>query len=82
MKFIKDKNLSWKAKGVYAALLCYKKEIDANGYTMKKLNSLAKEGIAATQGAVKELEAQGYIAKRMQHANGKFVSSKWTFLKD
>lgn len=66
-----DKNLSWKAKGILAYILC--KPDDWQIY-ISELSNNSKDGKDSTRAGVNELIANGYIVRNRVHdENGKFA---------
>lgn len=72
---LRDKSLSYKARGILAMLLSNKDTWEVNkGY----LQDMGTEGREAIQGAIGELEARGYMRYVAQPREaGKFVGSVW-----
>jgi len=62
-----DKNLSWKAKGLF--LYLYSKPDDWN-FAIDRIVKESKDGIRATREGLKELEKNGYL-KRQKRQDGK-----------
>ena len=54
----RDKNLSWKAKGVLSNMLSLPDDWD---YSLAGLATLSSDGMSATRSAIKELEANGKL---------------------
>lgn len=69
--FIRDMNLSIKAKGLMLLMLSLPPEWD---YSVAGLSAICKEGMTAIRGALKELEETGYlIRERRNNEKGYFV---------
>ena len=67
----RNKNLSWKAKGILAQMLSLPEEWD---YSEAGLSKLAKDGITSTKSALKELEKEGYLFRSsVRDAKGHIV---------
>lgn len=57
---LKDRNLSYKAKGLLSIMLSLPEEWD---YSINGLAAISKEGVKATRSTIKELEDAGYIIR-------------------
>ena len=69
--FIRDMNLSMKAKGLMLLMLSLPPEWD---YSVAGLAAICKEGMTAIRGALKELEEAGYLRReRRNNEKGYFV---------
>ena len=69
--FIRDMNLSMKAKGLMLLMLSLPPEWD---YSVAGLAAICKEGMTAIRGALKELEDAGYLRReRRNNEKGYFV---------
>lgn len=66
----KDRNLSWKARGILATMLSLPPEWD---FSMNGLTRLANDGIRSTMSAIHELEASGYLVRRPVRKDGKIA---------
>lgn len=73
--FIKDCNLSWKAKGLMTYLLSLPE--DWSIY-MTELESHATDGKDSLKNAISELEENGYIVKERKTDKGKFAGYTYT----
>ena len=71
----RDKELSWKAKGILSTMLSLPDDWD---YSLAGLATLADDGMSATRTAIKELERRGYLIRRPIRENGKIVD--WEYL--
>ena len=71
----RDKELSWKAKGILSTMLSLPDDWD---YSLAGLSTLADDGMSATRTAIKELERRGYLIRRPIRENGKIVD--WEYL--
>lgn len=58
--FLQDKQLSLKAKGLFALMLSLPDDWD---YSIKGLESLCKDGKDSISSALKELETAGYVVR-------------------
>ena len=69
--FIRDMNLSMKAKGLMLLMLSLPPEWD---YSVAGLSAICKEGMTAIRGALKELEEAGYLRRERRNSEkGYFV---------
>lgn len=69
--FIRDMNLSMKAKGLMLLMLSLPPEWD---YSVAGLAAICKEGMTAIRGALKELEEAGYLCRERRNSEkGYFV---------
>lgn len=69
--FIRDMNLSMKAKGLMLLMLSLPPEWD---YSVAGLAAICKEGMTAIRGALKELEEAGYLRRERRNSEkGYFV---------
>lgn len=69
--FIRDMNLSMKAKGLMLLMLSLPPEWD---YSVAGLSAICKEGMTAIRGALKELEECGYLRRERRNSEkGYFV---------
>jgi predicted transcriptional regulator len=69
--FIRDMNLSMKAKGLMLLMLSLPPEWD---YSVAGLSAICKEGMTAIRGALKELEECGYLCRERRNSEkGYFV---------
>lgn len=66
---LKNKNLSLKAKGLYAYMWSLPDDWD---YSVAGLVTLLKEGKSAITEALKELESEGYLVRTILRKGGKF----------
>lgn len=66
---LKNKNLSLKAKGLYAYMWSLPADWD---YSVAGLVTLLKEGKSAITEALKELESEGYLVRTILRKGGKF----------
>nr|WP_314462735.1 helix-turn-helix domain-containing protein [uncultured Clostridium sp.] len=66
---LKNKNLSLKAKGLYAYMWSLPDDWD---YSVAGLTTLLKEGKDAINEALKELEREGYLVRTILREGGKF----------
>lgn len=57
---LRDKNLSYKAKGLLSVMLSLPEEWD---YSINGLAAISKEGVKSTRSTIKELEDAGYIVR-------------------
>lgn len=72
----RDKNLTWKAKGILSTMLSLPENWD---YSLKGLVTLSDDGMDATRSAIKELEAHGYLIRKPVRAeNGRI--SDWEYV--
>ena len=73
--FLKDVNLSSKAKGIMAIIMALPPDWD---FSTKGIISIVKEGDSAVRSAIKELIKYGYCSKKAIREKGKF--SKWQYI--
>lgn len=67
---LRDKNLSYKAKGLLSFMLSLPDDWD---YSINGLECLSKEGKKAVRSAIKELEENKYLVRERNHLeNGRF----------
>jgi hypothetical protein len=71
----RDKNLSWKAKGILSNMLSLPDEWD---YSLAGLATLSSDGMTATRSAIKELEEYGYLIRRPVRKDGRICD--WEYL--
>ncbi len=72
---LQNKNLSIKAKGLYAFMWSLPPEWD---YSVNGLVSVLKEGRDAITEALKELEREGYLVRSVLRSGGKFYDMDYT----
>ena len=69
--YLRDKNLSYKAKGLLSFMLSLPDDWD---YSIKGLVLISKENSKAIRSILKELEENGYLIRERKHLdNGKFT---------
>ena len=67
---LRDKNLSYKAKGLLSFMLSLPEDWD---YSINGLTAISKEGVKSIQSILKELEENGYLIRnRINKSNGQF----------
>lgn len=72
---LKDKNMSWKAKGLLAYMLSLP---DDWQFYESELTNHVTDGKDSTRTALKELEKNGYLVRKQKRANdGKFAQVDW-----
>ena len=71
----RDRNLSWKAKGILSNMLSLPDDWD---YSLAGLATLSSDGMSATRSAIKELEEYGYLIRRPIRKDGRI--SDWEYL--
>lgn len=71
----RDRNLSWKAKGILSNMLSLPDDWD---YSLAGLEKLAKDGETSTRSAIKELELAGYLERKPVREKGKIVD--WEYI--
>lgn len=64
----KDRNLSWKAKGILTSMLSLP---DDWAYSMAGLATLASDGVDSTKSGLQELENHGYLVRKPVKEKGK-----------
>lgn len=91
---LKDHTITWKAKGIYFALIamCQEAQVKrlqstgpgykASGIRMVDLMPYSKEGIMTVRKAVEELKAAGYLIITPERKDGKICGSIWEFPKE
>ena len=67
-RHLRDKNLSFKAKGILSLMLSLPDNWD---YSIAGLETFASDGATATRSALKELETFGYLTRRPIRENGR-----------
>ena len=73
---LKNKTLSYKAKGLMTFMLCVPDDWD---YSMAGLAVLASDGIDGVRSGIKELEKHGYLTRRrIRDAGGKLGDIEYT----
>lgn len=72
---LRDKSLSWKAKGVLSDMLSLPDDWD---YSLDGLSTLSSDGMSATRSAIKELEEHGYLMRKPIREKGKIVDWEYT----
>jgi hypothetical protein len=72
---LKDKQLSWAAKGLIAYLLHLPDEWDV---TLAFLQNISSNGRRATNTAIRELESAGYLQREEKKNSGKFAGYDYT----
>ena len=71
----RDRNLSWKAKGILSNMLSLPDDWD---YSLAGLEKLAKDGETSTRSAIKELEVAGYLERKPVREKGRIVD--WEYI--
>ena len=74
--FLKDKNLSNKAKGVLAMILALPDNWD---FCIKGMVSITKDGEASLRSAINEMKENGYCAMKPGRINNKIARWKYLF---
>lgn len=74
--FLKDKNLSNKAKGVLAMILALP---DSWDFSIKGMVSITKDGEASLRSAINEMRDNGYCAMKPVRINNKIARWKYLF---
>ena len=74
--FLKDKNLSNKAKGVLAMILALPDNWD---FCIKGMVSITKDGEASLRSAINEMKENGYCAMKPVRINNKIARWKYLF---
>lgn len=72
---LRDKNLSWKAKGVFAYLWSLP---DNWNYKQTEVMQHATDGLRSLRASLDELENAGYLTRKQDNQAGKFGDSVWT----
>ena len=73
---VRDKELSFKAKGLLAFLLSYPSDWD---FSLKYIVEESGEKITTVRSALKELEDKGYF-QRVRHTNSSGKVIKWEYI--
>lgn len=93
-EILKDHKITWKAKGIYFALIamCQQEPVKrmqstgpgykASGIRMVDLFPYSKEGSVTIRKAVEELKAAGYLVITPERKDGKICGSIWEFPKE
>lgn len=77
--FLKDKNLSNKAKGVLAMILALPDNWD---FSIKGMVAITKDGEASLRSAINEMKENGYCAMKPVRINNKIARWKYLFSGD
>ena len=72
----KDKNLSWKAKGLLSTFLSLPEDWD---YSIKGLEAMSSDGNKAVRSGLKELEENGYLTRKAIR-DSKGVIRDWDYI--
>lgn len=72
---LNDKNLTWKAKGLFAYLWSKPDDWD---YRVTEVARHSKDGVGSTSTGVNELEKAGYLQRKQNNDHGVFGDSVWT----
>lgn len=72
----KDKNISWKAKGLLSTMLSLPEDWD---YSIKGLEAMSVDGNKAVRSGLKELEANGYLT-RTAIRDSKGIIRDWDYI--
>lgn len=72
---LKDKKLSWKAKGLFAYMMT---NIDEWEFHVSELENHSTDGISATRSAVNELIDEGYLNRDIIREEGKIAEHSYT----
>ena len=72
---LKDRRLSWKAKGILSNMLSLPESWD---FSLAGLATLSSDGESSTRSALKELEEYGYLIRKPIREAGKFAD--WEYL--
>lgn len=73
--WLKDKNLSLKAKGLISVMQSLPDNWD---FSVRGLASILKEGVDAINAALQELESAGYLTREQIRENGKIIDTLYT----
>jgi len=77
---LRNKNLSWKAKGLLCYLLSLPDDWEIN---LKHLENQAKDGSESLRSGLKELEEEGYLLhKSNRNESGQFSGHEWIVYED
>lgn len=78
-EFLKNPNLSWKAKGIFSHLLTLS---DDRGTYIEQLKEVSSDGRDSTAAGIHELEKMGYISRsKIRDLTGKYTIIKTTIHK-
>lgn len=72
---IQDKELSWKAKGLYAAIAA---RVEEGEFTQMDLSKMSTDGASSVSSGVKELVDRGYLSRKRARTNGRLDGSIWS----
>lgn len=72
---LRDKTLSWKAKGLLGYMLTCK---DDWNFSVEGLAQFSADGYTATNNALKELIQQGYVTREQLRENGRIKDVIYT----
>ena len=78
-KFLRDKNLSNKAKGVLAMILALPPKWD---FSIKGMVAITKDGESCLRAAINEMKENGYCAMKPVRINNKIARWKYLFSGD
>jgi hypothetical protein len=93
-KILKDHTISWKAKGVYLALvaMCQQAPVKrlqsngpgykASGIRLVDLLPYSREGIVTLRKVIEELKVGGYLSVTPERSEGRICGSIWQFPKE
>ena len=76
-KYLKDENLSLKAKGLLCIMISLPHGWD---FSLSNLVALSNDGAYATSSALKELEKNGYLFRKPIKNNGRFIDWEYVLL--
>ena len=78
--YLRDKNLSLKAKGLLTMILALPEDWN---FTIRGLYAICKEGVESIGTALKELEKGGYLVrKRVRGADGRMNDTEYNFYEE
>jgi uncharacterized membrane protein len=77
MDISNDSKLSWKAKGLYAAIAAKKGK-----FNQRELRAESTDGETSVSRGIKELVENGYLVQERNRVNGRFVVSNWMLPKE
>lgn len=74
-KVLRDNNLSWAARGLYAYLSTLPQPIHES---VTHLTKVAPNGWESARNAVYELETHGYLVREQHRSRGQITGYRWT----
>lgn len=80
MDYMNNENLTWKAKGILAALIAKQED---ESFTLADLSRCSTDGKTSIASAISELKEAGFLKiERKKNEDGRFCGSKFTLIKE